>query len=263
MPARSKWGAELGASYVADAFRGALTAVMMPIAPLQGDIIPVVLVPLHQQWGREGRAGRLFNSLLGTFALAGIVLASMVWCFANAWVGFLVPGFGDDAHRLTVSFVRVMSLMMPATVVCAGLVCLEISIGRPRVASLRGPVLNVTVLMGVATMAATGKVLAIAWSMVIGLNAVMVYGGFMLWWAGEVTVSEISLANMLEAVREIGPRVKPLLVQPLFEQGNIILERMLASAAGVGFLASLEYARTLSEISAILGRSAARIRGSV
>lgn len=35
----------LGAGIVADAFRGAVTAVLQPIAPLQGDIVPAVPVP--------------------------------------------------------------------------------------------------------------------------------------------------------------------------------------------------------------------------
>jgi putative peptidoglycan lipid II flippase len=241
-------GRALGASYVADAYRGALTAVALPISPFVGDIIPAVLVPLHRQWSGEGRSIRLFNSLLAAFFLAGVILASTIWYFASAWLSFLVPGFGNDAHRLTVRFVRVMSLMMPAWVLCAGLISVELSRGRPRVTSLRAPVLNCAVIVGISIMVATGQVLAIAWSMVIGFNAISAYGGLMLWYDGEINLSSISVASTVEALREVGRRVKPLLVQPVFEQGNSILERIVASAAGVGLIASLEYARTLSDI---------------
>ena len=177
----------------------------------------------HSIYGgaREGRAVHLFSSLLTAFFLAGVALAGIIWCFADIWVSFLVPGFGEAAQKLTVGFVRVMSLTMPAWVLCGGLISLEVSKGRPRATSLRAPVLNAAAIVGIGVMAATGQVLAIGWSLVIGFNAVSAYGTLMLWRDGEIRFRAISKRNMLDAFREVGQGVKPLLVQPLFEQGNV------------------------------------------
>ena len=47
-------------------------------------------------------------------------------------------------------------------------------------------------------------------------------------------------------------RLRPLLLQPLAEQGEVWIERLLASALSVGTLASLDYARTLSDSAVLL-----------
>ena len=46
----------LGANIVADSFRGALTAVLLPVAPMQTDMLPSALIPLHRSWSEDGSA---------------------------------------------------------------------------------------------------------------------------------------------------------------------------------------------------------------
>jgi putative peptidoglycan lipid II flippase len=237
----------LGTSFVADSFRGAITAVLLPLAPLQNDVMPSVLIPLHRQWAEEGRAAGLFNSLMAVLGCMAVVLAVTVWCLADVWINFLVPGFSPEAHLLTVRCVHVMSLAMPASVLCGGLMCIEISIGRSRVASLRSSVQNVAVIIGILIMAATGQPLAVAWAFVFSFNSVVVYGGYKLWREGEIVFSLISFSHAMAAFRMFLQRFRPLAALPFFEQGSLLVERLMASDVGVGSLASLEYARTLSD----------------
>ena len=104
----------LGASYVADSFRRAMTATLLPISFMQGDMIPSVLIPLHRRWSTEGVAPALLTALMAVFACISITITVLVWIFADWWVDIVVGGFGPEAHAMTVSFVRIMALSMPA-----------------------------------------------------------------------------------------------------------------------------------------------------
>ena len=237
----------IGASVIADSFRGALSTVLLPINPLQGEIIPAVLIPLHREWSAAGKAVRLFGSLMVTFLVIAILLAIAVWFSADHLVRFLMPGFAEPARIMTARFVRIMALSIPSSVMLSNVMCMELAIGRSRITAIRASVQNVALMIGVAILAITGWVDAIAWAFVIAFNAVTLYGCYALWREGELHVRAVSLRDAWRGMREFFPRVRPLLAQPLFDQSNIILERVLASAVAVGAIASLDYARTLSE----------------
>src|SRR5271166_3965724 len=82
----------IGISIVADSFRGALTAILLPLALFQGDIGPAVLIPLHRQWKAEGQAAQRFASLSALLVTFSIVPAFLVAVFADQWVKLLVGG---------------------------------------------------------------------------------------------------------------------------------------------------------------------------
>ena len=46
----------LGASLVADGFRGAITAVMLPLAFLQNESVPAIMIPMHRDAMKAGNA---------------------------------------------------------------------------------------------------------------------------------------------------------------------------------------------------------------
>ncbi len=237
----------LGASFITDSFRSALTAVLLPIAPLQGEIIPSVLIPLHREWSAEGTAVRLFGSLSAGFFVVSVVLMVCIWCLAGTWVDFIVPSFSPQAHELTVRFVRIMSLSMPASVLLGNLMCIELATGRSRAAAIRASVQNVALMIGVVVLAFTGDVDAIAWAFVVAFNSVTLFGAYWLWRDGQLSLRCVSLRDAYRAIAIFLPRVKVLMTQPIFDQANIVLERVLASAVAVGAIASMDYARTLSE----------------
>lgn len=237
----------LGTNIVADSFRGATTAVLLPVAPLQGDLVPSVMIPLHRVWAAQGRAAEMFASLAAVFALIAVVVAALVFWFAAEWVGVLVGGFVPEAQLLTVRLTQVMALAIPASVVSSCLSSVEISIGRSRITALRASVQNVGIMIGIGLMALTGHPLWIAWGFVGALNLIAGYGLWSLWRVGALDPRGVRPSAMWEAGGVFLGRVRPLLAIPLADQGNILLERFLASAAGTGTLASLDYARTLTE----------------
>ena len=242
----------LGASYIADSFRASITATILPIAVLQGDIVPSVLIPMHREWSSDGRAPLRFTLLTIILGLVSLPITLAVFMLTDQWVGILVAGFAPEAHALTVRFVRVMTLSMPASVIMSCLSCIEISVGRARITTIRASVQNVAIMGGIALMALTGDVLLIGWAFTLSTLATTLYGGIMLLRERELTLRGASLSEAGQVVMIFARRVRMLLVTPFAEQGNTLFERMLVSRIGVGAVASMEYARTLTETALFL-----------
>ena len=237
----------LGANVVADGLRGAMVAVLMPIAPLQGDLVPSTLVPLYNEWRSEQRSSRMMSSLCLAFATIAAAFAVLIALFTDSYVGLLVGGFGPEAKAATVSFTRIMTLAMPASVLGALFGCVEISLGKSRMTSVRASVQNVSILIGISVMSYTGNVTAIAWAFSASMIITALYGFAMLWREGELSPRDISVSASVDAFKVFARRARPLFLQPLCDQSNTVLEKLLSSLLVVGTMASLDYARTITD----------------
>ncbi len=237
----------LGATVVADSFRGALTGVLLPVAPVQSDMLPSVLIPLHRRWSEDGDPAARSTALAVLLTLFAAAVAACVWVFAAPWVGVLVGRFDADAQALTVRFVRVMSLAIPASVLSACLGSIEIAVGWSRIIAIRASVQNISMMAGIAILAVGHQPLALPWSFVAGFNLIAAYGVARLWRLRALTLRGLDGAMFAGVAAVFWRRFSPLLAIPFADQGNILLERLLASGIAVGAVASLDYARTLTE----------------
>ncbi|OYU89885.1 MAG: virulence factor MviN [Bradyrhizobiaceae bacterium PARB1] len=242
----------LGATLVADGFRGAITAVFLPIAFLQNETVPAVMIPMHRDALRGDDAPRKLGAL--AVATTGIALILMVGLQAlgDVAVRALVGGFSAEGRSLTLDFIRIMALGMPASVLVNVLASGEIALGRTRLTNIRASILNISVLIGVALIVVTNSVHALAWSFTAAFNILAVWGLITLGRDGAISFRGMSLGAVLASAREFFRRLRPLLALPIAEQANIWVERLLASRVGTGAVASLDYARTLTESALLL-----------
>lgn len=242
----------LGASLVADGFRGALTAVLLPLAFLSNESVPAVIVPMCRDWHGAGEAAKRLAAL--TVALTGLAFLLMlgVEALGTLWVGALVGGFTPAGQALTLDFVRVMALAMPATVLQNCLAAGEIAVGRSRLTTIRASILNVAVLTGLVVMLTTGQVAALAWAFVAAFNGLAACGLWWLWRERLIDPAGVRPALVVAASAEFLRRVFPLLPIPAIEQGEIWIERLLASRLATGTVASIDYARTLTDTALLL-----------
>ena len=237
----------LGVSFIADSYRGAVTATLLPIAALQGDIVPSVLIPLHREWNAAGRGSELFTPLIAMFGAISCLLAVLTWMFAGLWVDFLLPGFEAAAHTTTVAMVRIMALSMPASVMNACMSCLEISVGRSRITTLRATVQNLGIIAGIFVLALTGRPVALAVGFTISFWVLLLIGGYLLWREREFQFHHVRWRAGLRALQIFIVRMRALFLQPIGGQANIMIERLAGSQLGTGAIAALDYARTLTE----------------
>jgi putative peptidoglycan lipid II flippase len=242
----------LGASLVADGFRGAVTAVMLPLAFLQNETVPAVMIPMHQDALKRGDAPRSLAALTVALTSVALILMAVMQALGQWWVGAFVGGFSLEGRSLTLDFVRIMSLGMPASAMLNVLAAGEIALGRTRLTNIRASILNVAVLMGIALLSVSGNVHTLAWSFAIAFNVLGVWGLLTMWREGILSFEGLTLHTVLASGREFLRRLRPLLALPIAEQGNVWVERIVASRITTGAVASLDYARTLTESALLL-----------
>ncbi len=242
----------IGASLVADGFRGAVTAVLLPLSILQNESVPAILVPMYRQWQRDGDTARRLTAL--TIALTGIALGLMlaVQALGLLWVDAMVGGYSAETKSVTLQFTRIMALAMPASVLLNCLAAGEIALGRSRLTTIRASILNLAVLVGLGILAWTGWVAALAWSFALAFNGLAICG---VWWMareGLLSAAGARPALVIEAGLAFLRALRPLLAIPVAEQASIWVERLFASRLVTGTVASIDYARTLTDSAHLL-----------
>lgn len=242
----------LGASLVADGFRAALAAVMIPLAFLQNESVPAIMIPMHREALGSDDAPRSLGALTIVVGLIAALIMVAVQLLGKWWVEAMVGGFTPDGRVLTLHFVRMMSLAMPASAVLNVLAAGEIALGRTRLTNIRASVLNVAVLAGIGLLLTTGDSYALACAFTAAFNALAAWGLFSLWYEGTISFTGLTPRLIMDKGAEFFRRLRVLLALPLAEQGNVWIERLTASGLTTGAVASLDYARSLTESALLL-----------
>lgn len=242
----------LGATLVADGFRGAITAVMLPICFLQNETVPAVMIPMHRDALKGDDAPRKLGALAIAATSIALLLMLALQALGELAVRAIVGGFSQEGRSLTLDFIRIMALGMPGSVLLNVLASGEIALGRTRLTNIRASTLNIAVLLGVALIVATGNFHVLAWSFSLAFDGLAIWGLISLSREGVISFRGLSLGDVMASAREFARRLRPLLALPVAEQANIWVERFLASRVGTGAVASLDYARTLTESALLL-----------
>ena len=242
----------LGATLLADCFRASQTAIWIPLAFLQNESVPAIMIPMHREALDRGDGPRSFGALTIVNGLIATLLMLAILLLGEWWVNAVVGGFSEEGHTLALHFVRLMSLAMPASailnVLCAG----EIALGRTRLTNARASLLNVAVLSGIGLLVLTGDAYILAYSFSLAFNVLACWGLFTLWREGVLSFSGLTFRLIAAKGVEFFKRLRVLLGLPIAEQGNVWVERFLASRLTMGAVASLDYARSLTESALLL-----------
>ncbi len=234
-----------GASGVVDAYRIAITAVLLPVDTLGGSSLGNSFIPTFKRMlsGRKPRLGWLLaNQVLLLMVGVAVVLALVLMVFPGFVVRIVAPGFDPgrikDASLLTV----VLAPMMPffAGAVLIGFVLN--SLYRFRVPAFQPVLQNVGLLVGIIVAVAIGSLVPLSLGMVVAYVVFAVLLVFVVrkyWirmgWRFKRRDRKI-WGYFLKAYA-------PLLLLSLILHGNILVDRMVSSLLVVGSVASLEYAR--------------------
>lgn len=237
----------VGVALLADGFRTATTAVLLPLAFLQNESVPAVLVPMMKEGHRVGDAPQRLARISIALTFIGFLLMLAMFAFGDYMVNAMVSGFSADGKALTLHLVHIMVLAMPASVLLNCLAAGELTIGKTRVTNLRASVLNVGVIIGLGVLVLTGYNYILGWSFTFAFNALGVWAVWKLHREGHFSFKGVTLRSVVNAGIDFLRRLKPFLALPGAEQANIWVERLLASRIGAGAVASLDYARTLTE----------------
>jgi putative peptidoglycan lipid II flippase len=242
----------LGASLVADGFRAALAAVLIPLAFLQNESVPAIMIPMHRDALQSDDAPRSLGALTIVIGLTAVIVMTAILLLGEWWVDAMVGGFTAEGRQLTLHFVRMMALAMPASATLNVLAAGEIALGRTRLTNVRASVLNIAVLAGMCLLVLTGNTYALACSFTLAFNALAAWGLLSLWYEGALTFTGLTPRLIAQKGADFLRRLRVLLAVPLAEQANVWVERLTASRLVTGAVASLDYARSLTESALLL-----------
>ena len=164
------------------------------------------------------------------------------------WIDKLVGGFSSEGRALALEFVRVMALGMPASTLLNCLAAGEIALGRTRLTNARTIALNIAMISGIVTAGVTGHVSALGWAFALAFISIGLWGFWMMWREGHLSFHGLTAGKVILEGWEFLRRLFPLLAIPAAEQCHVWIERSLASRLVTGAVASMDYARTLTEL---------------
>jgi putative peptidoglycan lipid II flippase len=242
----------LGATLIADSYRGAVASVIIPLIFIQNESVPAIFIPMYQAAQRRGDERRHLVSISCAATLIGCGVMALIQIFTEQWIAALFGGFSPEAKALTQGFLSVMSWSMPASVLLNALAAGEIAEGQTRISNLRSILLNVSMILGLAVYWLTGWLNSLAWSFMLGFNGLAVWSLWEHHREGSFDYAGFRASHVWEAARDFLRRLRPVAPLPLAEQTQMWVERIAGSRIAVGGVASLDYARTLSETALLI-----------
>lgn len=242
----------IGVAMVADSFRTSITAILLPLAFLQNESVPAIMIPMMQDGQKHGDAPKRLASLSIALTIVGIGLMGLMLALGDFIVRGMVAGFTKEGQEMTLHFVRIMSCSMPASVLLNCLCAGEIAIGRTRLTNLRAGVLNIGVISGLGLFVFSGYVYVLGWAFVAAFNLLALWGSWRLIKEGNLSFSGVSARIVVRTGVEFFRRLRPFLLLPGAEQANVWFERLFASRIVGGAVSSLDYARALTDSAFLL-----------
>ena len=243
-----------GTTSTADAYRAAFTTTLSSNL-LISETLASAFVPLFRQ-DRETNARRawsLFNGLGVLLILLSIAIGAVLYVGAWTWVTWIFPGFSGERLELTVYMLQVMAIGMPFYTASSILINLMMAASDFHLTSIRAFVQNIGVIIALIIAFLWGRPVWIAWGFTGTYLIFFVYG---IGWLLKSGILESGWYRHWVDLRSVAKRfwtaVRPLAFLSVLVQGNILLEKAIASLIGPGAVATIDYARLIPETMQVL-----------
>ncbi|WP_226570979.1 murein biosynthesis integral membrane protein MurJ [Mangrovibacter yixingensis] len=239
-----------GTGDINGAYRIAQTGTLVPINFMTSDSLNSAFIPLYKKYLAEDeqRAALFKFCMFLFFAIVSVLIFSILYFQSEYWVKLMAPGISESAREMSVSLLKVMAICCPFYL-CSGLVnYISMAHGDYKPMSMRASVQNVGMVLGVVAAFYSGNYLYLAW----GFTGSYVF--FSFWvvfraFKGEILNFPIKLETkeVKLVMSNFWITLRPLLILPLILQGNITLERALASLISIDVVSALDYARFITD----------------
>jgi putative peptidoglycan lipid II flippase len=237
------------------AIRIAQTATLIPAHFITTDSLAAVFLPLYKRLAKEDadNAQALFWSVGAVLLGLSIVIMLVLFWLAPAWVGVLAPGFSPSEQAMAASFVTVMALALPLYIAGSLFAYLDMGHGSYLLASMRTSIQSLGLIGGTLTAYWFGRPVLLAWGFTAAYTAFAIWGLARTGKRGELQPRWAMMREKAPAVlRDFWQTWRPLMVLPVLLQGNIALERIVASLIGSQVVPALDYARFITETGVVL-----------
>lgn len=239
-----------GTGQVIGAFRVAQAGTAVPINFLTSDSLNSAFIPLYKKYQIESltKAQNLFFTLLGIFGVLSLILTLGLWYAATSWVKLLAPGLESETAALASRMIQIMGLGIPFYIFSALFNFLSVAHNDFSPMAVRPIIQNLGLIGGALAAYLFKDPLYFAWSFAVSFA---VFSLWNIWRAISVGHTKrpenFNWPESRSLLLAFWLTLRPLLLLPFFLQGNIVVERMVASLIGLAAISSLDYARFITE----------------
>ncbi|GAX86873.1 putative peptidoglycan lipid II flippase [Lebetimonas natsushimae] len=235
-----------GTSVPVGAFRIAQTAVLIPVNFFTSDTLNAGFIPLYNHYKKISiyKAQSFFWILNIALTLISFIIVIILFKSAFWWVNLIAPGFSVAEHNLAVLFVKIMSLSIPFYVLSLLYSYLALAHNYSFLVSIRPSIQSFGMICGAILAYYFNNIALFAW----GFTGAYIFFFFLA--IKELLKKNLfyfSFQNIGEILKDFFNIIKPLLLLPIMLQGNIFIERMVSSYMGIDVVASVEYAKFITE----------------
>jgi len=232
------------------AYRIAQTGTLVPINFFTSDSLNSAFIPLYKNFYNESedKAQTLFWVLLVLFFILSLFLAGLLWLVGDYWIGILAPGLDKETSILTSSMLYIMGVGVPFYLISTLIMFLGMAREDFVPMAARPAVQNLGLLSGAVLAFFLKNALYLAW----GFTAS--YIAFFIWIVIRYNQnsalrfpSNWVLLQIRSCLSIFWNTLKPLVLLPFFLQGNITIERAIATMIGLVAVSALDYARFITE----------------
>lgn len=239
-----------GTGALIGAFRVAQSGTLVPVNFLTSDATNSAFVPQYKQLLGQGvdKGRTLFWALLALFGLLAMAVLLALWLGAEFWVTTLAPGLDPQTKTLARGMLQIMALGVPFYLLSALVMFLSMAHADFGAMAIRPTVQNLGLIAGVLLAFATDNPWFLAW----GFTASYVlFSAWVVLRARRQGILMLPASWNWPATREVmhafWRTLRPLVMLPFMLQGNIVVERAVASLVGLAAVSALDYARFISE----------------
>lgn len=240
-----------GTSTPVGAFRMAQTATLIPVNFFTSDSLNAGFIPLYNRYRKESveKAQSLFWLLKLILGFISIGLSIGLFVSASWWIGIIAPGFNSEGLEMASLFVKIMAIGIPFYVLSLLYSFLAMANQRYFLTSVRPSVQSAGMICGVMLAYYLDSIAMFAWGFT---------GAYILFFFIGVTellkssLFQFSLFSKTLILKDFWKVIRPLLILPILLQGNIMIEKMVASYIGIEVVAAVDYAKFITETGIVL-----------
>lgn len=239
-----------GTGQVIGAYRVAQVGTLVPINFFTSDSLNAAFVPLYRRLQRESvdMAQTLFWSLSALFGAVAVLVFIVVVFLARQWESVLAPGLGPGVDRLATEMLKVMGIGVPFYLLSALVMYLSLAHDDYVPMAVRPSVQNVGLVVGALAAFLMNQPLMLALGFTCAYVVFSVWATVRAWRVGIMQWpahwSRISTRVVLGAFWRT---LRPLILLPVFLQGTIVVERVVASLIGLDAVSGIDYAKFVTE----------------
>lgn len=240
-----------GTGVISGAQKTAQTSAFITVNFFTSDILNSGFIPLYKrlELQGEGKEDELFWSLNTILLVASLLICFFVNVFSLDLVTFIAPGATEELHLVASEFLSVFAYSIPFYVLGALYANLAVAKGHYRLISSRPTVQSCGLIGGLFLSYYFDEYLYIAYGFTVAYILHFIYSTLFLYQKSLVNFTSIINVFVLGRFWQL---IKPLLPLPFFLQGNLIIEKAVASFLGIEVISAIEYAKFITETGMVL-----------